>query len=196
MERVVVTGMGIVSCLGTELDAVSDALRHGRSGIRVSEERRTGGFRSALTTSLPPLHPKAELDRKFRKYMPDAALFGALAANRAVDSARLTREAIARPDVGILVGNDSSVEPIPGLIETMEKYGETRFLGSAAIIKSMTSTASMNLGPYLGAQGINMSISSACASGANAIGLGYQQIIDTAPHSVIFGKPMTKYLVC
>jgi len=187
MERVVVTGMGLISCLGTELDEVSTALREGRCGIRLSEKRLASGFRSGLRTDLPELNPKAELGRVFRRYMPDAALFAALASNRAMQSGRLERESLARPDVGIIIGNDSSVKPIPKMIEVMEKHGETRFLGSTAIIQSMTSTASMNLGPYLGAQGINMSISSACSSGANAIGLAYQQIRAGAQRMIFAG---------
>ena len=88
MERVVVTGMGLISCLGTELDEVSSALRAGRSGIRVSEERRASGFRSGLTTALPELDPKAELERVVRRYMPDVAIYGALAANRGRSASR------------------------------------------------------------------------------------------------------------
>jgi len=187
MERVVVTGMGLVSCLGTELDEVSASLREGRSGIRVSEKRRESGFRSALTTVLPEINPKAELARIHRRYMPDAAIFGALAANRAMRSGRIEREALVHPDVGILIGNDSSAKPIPQMLDIMERHGETRFLGSTAIIQSMTSTVSMNLGPYLGAQGINMSISSACSSGANAIGLAYQQIRAGAQRMIFAG---------
>jgi len=187
MERVVVTGMGLVSCLGTELDEVSASLREGRSCICVNQERLDSGFRSGLATTLPEIDPVAEIHRRYRRYMPDAAIFAALAANRAMKTGRLERAAVARPDVGIIVGNDSSVQPIPDMIKTMEKHGETRFLGSTAIIKSMTSTASMNLGPYLGAQGINMSISSACSSGANAIGLAYQQIRAGAQRMIFAG---------
>jgi len=73
------------------------------------------------------------------------------------------------------------------MLKTMEEHGETRFLGSTAIIHTMTSTASMNLGPYLGAQGINMTISSACSSGANAIGLAYQQIRAGAQRMIFAG---------
>jgi len=187
MERVVITGMGLVSCLGTELDEVSASLREGRCGVRLDEQRLADGFRSGLTTVLPKLDAKAELDRVFRRYMPDAALFGALAANRAMKEARIERESLVRPDVGIIVGNDSSAAPIPHMLDVMKRHGQTRFLGSTAIIQSMTSTVSMNLGPYLGAQGINMSISSACSSGANAIGLAYQQIRAGAQRMVFAG---------
>jgi len=187
MERVVVTGMGLVSCIGSELDEVSTALREGRGGVVLNEERKSMGFRSGLSTLLPEIDIKAELSRSVRRYMPGAALYAALASNRAMASGRIERATLARPDVGIIVGNDSSVEPIPDMLKTVEKHGETRFLGSTAIIKSMTSTASMNLGPYLGAQGINMSISSACSSGANAIGLAYQQIRAGAQRMIFAG---------
>jgi len=187
MERVVVTGMGLVSCLGTELDEVSAALRESRCAVRVDETRLETGFRSGLTTVLPELDPKAELERIVRRYMPEPAIYGALAANRAMRSGRIERESLARPDVGIIIGNDSSVKPIPKMLEIMEKHGETRFLGSTAIIQSMTSTVSMNLGPYLGAQGINISISSACSSSANAIGLAYQQIRSGAQRMIFAG---------
>jgi len=176
MERVVVTGMGLISCLGTELDEVSANLRAGRSKIVLSPERKEQGFRSGLMTKLPPLDFKAELDRKSRKFMPEVAMFGAMAANRAIASAQLEPEQYQQDDVGIIVGNDSAAKPIPHFMDVMDQYKETRFLGSAAIIHSMNSSISMNLGPFLGARGINMSISSACASGAHAIGQGTREI--------------------
>jgi 3-oxoacyl-[acyl-carrier-protein] synthase-1 len=187
MERVVVTGMGAVSCLGQTLDDISAGLRDGRSGIVFSPERKERGFRSGLMTRLPAVDPRAELDRKARKFMPEAALYTALAANRALLSADLAARDVAREDVGILVGNDSSSAAIPELLEILGRYGESRFLGSDFVIKVMNSTASMNLGPYLGAKGINMTISAACSSGAHAIGLGYMLIRSGAQRMVFAG---------
>jgi 3-oxoacyl-[acyl-carrier-protein] synthase-1 len=128
---------------------------------------------------------KAELDRKARKFMPEAATLVALATNRAVLSADLQPHEIARDDVGVIVGNDSSCEPLPELMETLDKYGESHFLGSNMVIKVMNSTASMNLGPFLGAKGINLTISAACASGAHAIGLGFN-LIRTGQQRMVF----------
>jgi len=185
MERVVVTGLGIHSCLGADVDEVSAALQAGRSGIVFSEERKARGFRSGLRTFLPEVDLKSALDRKARKFMPLAATYAALATNQAVRSADLDRDRIARPDVGIIVGNDSSCETIPELLTTLDRYKETRFLGSSSVIKVMNSTVSMNLGPYLGARGINLTISSACSSGAHALGHAFH-LIRSGAQSIIF----------
>jgi 3-oxoacyl-[acyl-carrier-protein] synthase-1 len=127
-------------------------------------------------TVLPAIDLKQELDRKARKFMPEAAVLAALATNRALLSADLQRADVAREDVGVIVGNDSSCAPLPELMATLDRYGESHFLGSHMVIKVMNSTASMNLGPFLGAKGLNLTLSAACASGAHAIGLGFQMI--------------------
>ncbi|MBM4063679.1 MAG: beta-ketoacyl-[acyl-carrier-protein] synthase family protein, partial [Planctomycetes bacterium] len=176
MHRVVITGMGAVSCLGENLDEISRGLREGRSGIVFSPERKQQGFRSGLMTRLPETDLKAELDRKARKFMPEAAIYAALATNRALASAGLQRGSVAGDDVGIVVGNDSSCAPLPELMRILDEHGESHFLGSDMVIKVMNSTASMNLGPFLGARGINLTISAACASGAHAVGYAWSLI--------------------
>ena len=186
-QRVVVTGMGAISCLGESLDEISRGLQEGRCGIVFDEERRKRGFRSALMTRLPQIDPKQELDRKARKFMPEAAVHCALATNRALAISGLTREEYARDDVGIIIGNDSSSDPLPELMDTLDKYGESHFLGSNMVIKVMNSTVSMNLGPFLGARGINLTISAACSSGAHSIGLAYQLIASGAQRMVFAG---------
>lgn len=195
MHRVVITGLGAWSCLGTSLDEISESLRAGRSGVVLSADRKLRGFRSGLMTRLPEMNAKAELDRRARKYMPEAALYAALACNRAVESAGLTREQVARDDVGILVGNDSSSEPLPDLMATLDEYGESRFLGSHMVIKVMNSTASMNLGPLTGARGINLTLSAACASGAHALGLAWN-LIRAGSQRIVFagGTQETNWL--
>jgi 3-oxoacyl-[acyl-carrier-protein] synthase-1 len=185
MQRVVITGMGAVSCLGDSLDEISSSLREGRSGVIYSEERKKHGFRSGLMTRLPEIDLKSELDRRARKFMPEAAIYAALATGRALDSAGLDRDDVAREDVGVIVGNDSSCSALPTLMDTLAEYGESHFLGSQMVIKVMNSTASMNLGPFLGAQGINMTISAACASGAHSIGLAWQ-LIRSGSQRVVF----------
>ncbi len=188
MHRVVVTGMGAVSCLGDTLDEISRSLREGRSGVVLSPERKARGFRSGLMTRLPDtVNVKAELDRKARKFMPEAALHVAIATKRAIATSRLAPEQIARDDVGIIVGNDSSSEPLPELMETLDRYKEARFLGSNMVIKVMNSTVSMNLGPFLRARGINLTISAACASGAHAMGMSYQLVRSGAQRMIFAG---------
>lgn len=187
MHRVVITGMGAVSCLGQTLEEIAVGLREGRCGVVFSPERKARGFRSGLVTRLPEIDARAELDRKARKFMPEAALYTAFATNRALRSADLTTADVARDDVGILVGNDSSSAALPELMETLERHGESRFLGSDMVIKVMNSTASMNLGPYLGARGINMTISAACSSSAHALGLAYLLIRSGSQRMVFAG---------
>jgi 3-oxoacyl-[acyl-carrier-protein] synthase-1 len=187
MRRVVVTGMGAVSCLGDSLDGISASLRAGSSGVVLSEERKKKGFRSGLMTRLPELNLKKELDRRMRKYMPEPALYCAMATKRALASAGLTRDDVAREDVGIIVGNDSSSGPLEELMATLDEYGESHYLGSTMVIKVMNSTVSMNLGPYLGAKGINLTISAACSSSGHSIGLGWNLIRSGAQRMVFAG---------
>lgn len=185
MHRVVVTGMGAISCLGQSLDEISQGLQAGRSGVVFSEERKAKGFRSGLMTRLPEVDATRELDRKARKFMPEPAIYAALATNRALESARLRREDVARDDVGIVIGNDSSSGPLEELMDTLDRYGESHYLGSTMVIKVMNSTVSMNLGPFLGARGINLTISAACSSGAHAVGLAFE-LIRSGQQRVVF----------
>jgi len=193
MQRVVITGMGAVSCLGDTLDGISTSLREGRSGIIFDPERKEKGFRSALTSRLPELDIKSELNRRERKFMPETAVYTALATLRALESAGLKREDVARDDVGVIVGNDSSCAPLPELMEVLDTYGESRFLGANMVIKVMNSTASMNLGPFLGARGINLTISAACSSGAHSLGLAWRLIRDGAQNVVFAGGSQERH---
>ncbi len=185
MHRVVITGMGAVSCLGDDLDTIAQGLRDGRSGVVFSEDRIKRGFRSGLRTQLPDIDFQRELDRRARKFMPEAAVYAAVAAKRALAHSGFSRDEVARDDVGVVVGNDSSCEPLPELMRTLDEYGEARFLGSNTVIKVMNSTASMNLGPFLGARGINLTISAACSSGAHSAGLGFN-LVRSGDQRVVF----------
>ena len=185
MHRVVVTGMGAISCLGESLEEITASLKAGRSGVVLSQERKEKGFRSGLMTTLPEINVKKELDRRARKWMPEPAVYGALAAKRALAHAGLTRDDVAKEDVGIIVGNDSSSGPLEELMATLDEYGESHYLGSTMVIKVMNSTVSINLGPFLGAKGINMTISAACSSGAHSIGLA-ANLIRTGAQRMVF----------
>ena len=186
-QRVVVTGMGAISCLGESLDEISTSLQEGRCGIVLSQERKEKGFRSGLMTQLPEIDIKKELERRQRKWMPEPAIYAALAAKRALACANLTRDDVAKEDVGIIIGNDSSSGPLNELMATLDKYGESHYLGSTMVIKVMNSTVSMNLGPFLGAKGINMTISAACSSGAHSIGLAWNLIRSGAQRMIFAG---------
>ena len=106
MKRAVITGLGTVSCLGLTPDEVSRALREGRSGIGLDPERKARGFRSALTGRVQGFDPAARFDRKVRRTLGEAAAYGCAAALDALTDAGFPLGSLARPEVGIVFGND------------------------------------------------------------------------------------------
>lgn len=172
MKRVVITGMGIWSCLGKSLDEVRDSLYTGKSGIVLDPERKEMGFRSGLTAKLDLPDLKKELSRSQRAYMPEQAKYAYCATVEALRNARIDQDYLDKHDVGLLYGNDSSADPTVRAVDTMREKKDTMLCGSGAIFQSMNSTVTMNLGTIFHLRGINLTISGACASGAHAIGLG------------------------
>ena len=187
MERVVITGMGIWSCLGTSLDEVRDSLYNGRSGIVFDPVRKELGFRSALTGLVPEPQLKGELSRSQRVFMPQQAQFAYCATRDALKDAGIDQEYLASHDAGLLYGNDSSAEPVVRSIDTMRAEKDTTMCGSGAIFQSMNSTVTMNLGCIFKLKGMNMTVSAACASGSHAIGLGALLIRDGLQDIVVCG---------
>ena len=187
MERVVITGMGIWSCLGTSLDEVRDSLYNGRSGIVSDPVRKELGFRSALTGLVPEPQLKGELSRSQRVFMPQQAQFAYCATRNALKDAGIDQDYLASHDAGLLYGNDSSAEPVVRSIDTMRAEKDTTMCGSGAIFQSMNSTVTMNLGCIFKLKGMNMTVSAACASGSHAIGLGALLIRDGLQDIVVCG---------
>lgn len=187
MERVVITGMGIWSCLGTTLDEVRDSLYNGRSGIVSDPARKALGFRSALTGLVPEPQLKGELSRSQRVFMPQQAQFAYCATRNALKDAGIDQDYLASHDAGLLYGNDSSAEPVVRSIDTMRAEKDTTMCGSGAIFQSMNSTVTMNLGCIFKLKGMNMTVSAACASGSHAIGLGALLIRDGLQDIVVCG---------
>lgn len=171
-RRVVITGMGIWSCLGTTLDAVRDSLYAGRSGIVLDPLRKEMGFRSGLTAALPQPNLKAELPRSQRVYMPEPAQYAYCATRDALAQAGIDRDFIDRHEVGLLYGNDSTADAVYKSVAKIIEKKDTMLCGSGAIFQSMNSTVTMNLGVIFHLRGINLTVSGACASGSHAIGLG------------------------
>ncbi|MDY2942778.1 MAG: beta-ketoacyl-[acyl-carrier-protein] synthase family protein [Paludibacteraceae bacterium] len=172
MKRVVITGMGIWSCLGHNLDEVRDALYNGKSGIIFDPVRKEMGFRSALTAKVDMPDLKKELSRSQRVYMPEQAKYAYCATVEALRNAGIDQDYLNTHEVGLLYGNDSSADPTVRAVDTMREKHDTTLCGSGAIFQSMNSTVTMNLGCIFKLRGINMTVSAACASGAHAIGLG------------------------
>jgi 3-oxoacyl-[acyl-carrier-protein] synthase-1 len=168
---VAVTGIGVISCLGTTLTEVAASLRAGRSGIVLDPERKEIGFRSGLTGRINGFEPDRHgLSRRQRKYMGEPALFGCAAAHDAVVDSGLQAEELASDRAGVIFGNDSCVASSAEVVEIVKREKETHFLGGGRIFRTMTSTVSMNLATMLGLRGANWTLSAACASGAHAVG--------------------------
>jgi 3-oxoacyl-[acyl-carrier-protein] synthase-1 len=175
-RRVVVTGMGLVSCLGTTLDEVSASLRRGRSGLGIVDERKALGYRSPLSGILPPLDPSAILKKKEIKSMPEQVIYAALAAHHAFEESGTPVELFDSDRAGIIMGSDSSAGAAGAVLRTVETEKTTQSLGSGAVVRCMNSSPSMNLGIKYKMRGGSLTVSGACASGAHALGLSYLMI--------------------
>lgn len=171
-SRVVITGMGIYSCLGKSLDEVRDSLYDGKSGIIFDPARKEMGFRSALTAAIEEPNLKGILSRNQRVYMPEQAKYAYVATSEALANAKLDLDYLEQHEVGILYGNDSSADAVVKSVDTMREKKDTTLVGSGAIFQSMNSTVTMNLACIFKLKGMNLTISGACASGSHAIGLG------------------------
>ena len=187
MQRVVITGMGIWSCLGNTLDQVRDSLYEGKSGIVLDPERKAMGFRSGLTGALPQPELKGELPRSQRVYMPQPAQYAYCATRDALRHAGIDQDYLDSHEVGLLYGNDSTADAVYNSIAKIVEKKDTMLCGSGAIFQSMNSTVTMNLGVIFRLKGINLTVSGACASGSHAIGLGALLIQNGLQEMVVCG---------
>jgi 3-oxoacyl-[acyl-carrier-protein] synthase I len=187
MHRVVITGVGIVSCLGCSWESVGKALRAGRSGIVIDEERLRLGFRSPLTGAIRDFDSKRVLSRKQRKTMPDFAVQAYAASTDALAMAGLGHDAICNDQTGLVFGCDSTCIAAIEQVELLRARGETKLIGSGQVFRSMNSTVTMNLNTLLRTQGACWTISSACSSGGHAIGQAADLIAFGRQERVICG---------
>jgi 3-oxoacyl-[acyl-carrier-protein] synthase I len=186
-HRVVITGMGLWSCLGQSLADAEASLRAGRSGIVFSPERKAMGFRSALTGQIPMPDLKSRLGRRERIGMAEQALYAFAATEQAMAQAGIDRAWLEANEAGIIFGNDSSALAVVESIDTMRKKNDTTLLGSGSIFQGMNCTVTMNLSTVLKLKGINFTLSGACASGSHAIGIAYLLIKQGLQRMVICG---------
>jgi len=170
MYRVAITGIGIVSCLGSSPDTVGDALFQGRSGIVIDEDRKTLGFRSPLTGVIRDFDPKKVLSRKQRKTMPDFTIQAYMAVMDSLQMSGLSQKEIQNQETGLIFGCDSSCSAAVEQVKLLREYGETKSIGSGLVFRSMTSNITMNLNTILKTRGACWTISSACSSGGHAVG--------------------------
>ena len=193
--RVVITGMGIYSCIGTSLSEVRDSLYQGKSGIVFLPERKEYGYRSALTGFVENPDLKGLLVRRERISMGQESEFAYMATIEALKNAGIDSDFLQQNEVGILYGNDSVAESVILTNDKIREKKDTTLVGSGAVFRTMNSTVTMNLSTLFQLRGVNMSISAACASGSHSVGLGYLLIQSGMQDCVICGgaQEINKY---
>ncbi|MDD2768129.1 MAG: beta-ketoacyl-ACP synthase I [Methylococcus sp.] len=175
MRRVVVTGIGIVSSIGTNKAEVIDSLRLGRSGILGSEEYRELGFRSQVYAPIR-LDPDDLIDRKVRRFMGDGAAFNYIAMQEAITDAGLDANEVSNPRTGLIMGSGGpSTSNMLTAWQTFREKGVKK-VGPYMVPRSMSNTNSACLATPFQIKGVNYSISSACATSAHCIGSAAEQI--------------------
>jgi 3-oxoacyl-[acyl-carrier-protein] synthase I len=187
MERVVITGLGIYSCIGKNRDEVRDSLYQGRSGIVLDPERKAFGYRSGLTGLVPRPELKGLLDRRSRISLPEQGEYAYIATLEALKQAGIDADYMKQVEVGVLYGNDSSAQPVIEAIDTIRVKKDTMLVGSGSVFQTMNSTVTMNLATIFHLRGVNLTVSAACASGSHAIGLGYHLIKSGLQDCIITG---------
>jgi 3-oxoacyl-[acyl-carrier-protein] synthase-1 len=175
LRRVVVSGMGIVSCLGNDLGEVERSLREGRSGIRYVAEYADLGLRSCVA-GIPDISREPPIDRKLRRFMGDAALYAHQAMRRAVEDSGLDPAMISHPRTGLIVGSGvgSPYEHVTAA-DNLRNFGLAK-VAPYSVPRVMGNTTSACLSTAFGVQGISYSLASACASSAHCIGTGVDLI--------------------
>ena len=176
MREVVVTGYGIISCLGNDVIDVTKSLKNSSSRISLNKVNKDLGLRSHISGSIENLDVKEKIDRKLYRFMGDAAAYAYLSAKEAIDNANLTDEFLTSLRTGIIMGSGgaSSEDQIESA-DILRNKGLKR-IGPYRVTKAMGSTVSACLATSFGIKGINYSISSACATSAHCIGAGMEQI--------------------
>ena len=187
MNRVVITGLGIYSCIGKNLEEVTNSLYVGKSGIGIDPERKEFGFRSALTGILEKPVLKGILDRRLRVGLGEEGEYAYIATLEALKNSGMDEDFMVANDVGILYGNDSTAEAVVRGTDIAREKRDTQLIGSGAIFQSMNSTVTMNLSVIFKLKGINFTVSAACASGSHSIGIGYLLIKWGLQEAIICG---------
>lgn len=190
MKRVVVTGMGIWSCIGQNLDDVSASLRAGRSGIIADPGRLEFGLRSALVGNVPMPDLKPLLNRRTRANMSEDACYAYMAAREAFAGAGISDDYLRANEVGIIFGNDGNVRGKTESYDAFRKGGSSIFAGPSALFKGEASSVTMNLSAIFHLSGINFCIGAACSSSSHAIGMGLTLIRQGLQDMILVGGSM------
>lgn len=170
MRRVVVTGMGVWSCIGQDLQTVTESLKQGRSGIVFDKTNISCGLQSGLRGKVTRPDLKSLLPRKFRVIMSKETEYAYMASIQAFKQAKISEEYLKNNEVGVIFGNDGNMEMVDPICE-IEKQKSTKNVDVYAWIKTETSNANICLCNIFGLRGLSFGVGAACASGSHAIGL-------------------------
>lgn len=187
MKRVVITGLGIYSCIGKDLDAVLYSLMNGVSGIVFDKGRKEEGFRSALKGNVERPNLKALLDRHARKTISEPVEYAYLSTLEALKTAKIDESFIQKNEIGIIFGNDSTSQAVVQAMDVFREKKDSMLVGSGYVFQAMNSTVSMNLATIFKLKGVNFTTSSACASGSHAIGMAYMLVSQGYQDIIIAG---------
>jgi len=187
MNRVVITGLGIYSCIGKNLEAVRQSLYEGKSGIILDAKRKEMGYRSGLTGFVERPVLKGVLDRRARIMLPEQGEYAYMATTEALQHAGIDQDYIDKNEVGIIYGNDSSAQPVIEAIDIIREKKDTMLVGSGSVFQVLNSTVNMNLATIYRLKGVNFTVSAACASGSHAIGLAALLIRNGMQECVVCG---------
>jgi 3-oxoacyl-[acyl-carrier-protein] synthase-1 len=179
--------MGIWSCIGTSLNEVRDSLYAGKSGIILDPVRKEAGFRSGLVGNVPKTDIKALLPRNTRSYMHEESQYAYMATLQALEQAGIDMDYLEQHEVGIVYGNDSAVEASSKAVDKFHQMHTSLACGSGSLFQCLNSTISMNLACIFKLKGINQTISAACASGSQSIGMAATLIANGLQDCIICG---------
>ena len=174
-KRVVITGLGIVSCLGNDADTVSKSLYEGRSGITVNQEQIDIGMRSHVS-GCPIIDIETHIDRKQLRFMGNAAAYAYIAMQRAIDDAGLQESEVSNERTGIIAGSGGASSLSQTEASDIMRERGLRRVGPYRVTQTMGSTVSACLATPFKIKGVNYSISSACSTSAHCIGNAMEQI--------------------
>jgi 3-oxoacyl-[acyl-carrier-protein] synthase-1 len=187
MNRVVISGIGIYSTIGKNIEEVKLSLHSGKSGIGIDPRRKDFGFRSLLTGIIERPDLKGILPRRMRVGLAEQGEYSYVATMEALENAKIDMDYLEKNEVGILYGNDSSAIPVIEAMDITREKKDTALIGSGSIFQSMNSTITMNLSVILKLKGINFTVSGACASSSHAIGIAYLMISQGLQDIIICG---------
>lgn len=190
MKRVVVTGMGIWSCIGQDLHTVAESLRQGRSGIIFDPKRIEYGLHSGLVGDVPRPDLKPLLPRKFRATMSEDSEYAYMAARQAFEQSGISDEYLRQHEVGIIFGNDANMHMLD-YMPLMEEEHDSMMIGPNALFQGETSSVTMNLSTIFHLSGINFCIGAACASSSHAIGIAAMLIRQGIQKTILAGGSCT-----